>query len=186
MDEYDDAPSEPVRIPYALCIWSICAALLVGPALLVWIVRFTALFAGCAPGPSACHGMTLGGGLRDTLALAWIFGGSIFSVLVIALVSAVAALSLRKPLMAAMGLLLLPISAVMLPILAVQSSVFDGCQVNEDGIGDCLLWGAKMGMSFHEAAVATATLSDTMPYSFALALMVGAVGFVFFRPRMAR
>jgi hypothetical protein len=57
--------------------------------------------------------------------------------------------------------------------------------VNEDGIGDCMLWGAKMGMSFHEAAVASSALYDTVPYSFALALMVGALGFVFFRPKEA-
>jgi len=126
--------------------------------------------------------MTLGGGLRDMLALAWVIGSNTFLSLVIALVSAVAALSLRRPLMAAMGLLLLPISAVLLPIAAVSASTYPGCQVNEDGIGDCVLWGAKMGMSFHQAAVASSSLSDTMPYSFAFALMVGVIGFVFFRP----
>ena len=127
--------------------------------------------------------MTLGGGLRDTLAFSWVIGSSTFLALLIALVSAVPPLSVRKPLMAAMGLLLLPISAVLLPIVAVYVSMYDGCQINEDGIGDCVLWGAKMGMSFHEAAVTSTNLIDTVPYSFALALMVGAVGFIFFRPK---
>jgi hypothetical protein len=130
--------------------------------------------------------MTLGGGLRDTLALSWVVGSNTFLAFVIALVSAIAALSVRRPLMAAMGLLLLPIAAVVLPSLAVVLSTYDGCQVNEDGIGDCMLWGAKMGMSFHEAAVASTALYEAVPYSFALALMVGAIGFVFFRPKDAR
>lgn len=182
-DEY--APSAQ-RVPYALCFWTICAVLLVGPSLLVWIVRMTALVAGCAPGPGPCRGMTLGGGLRDTLALSWVIGSHTFLAQMIALVSAVAALCVRRPLMAAMGLLLLPIAAVVLPSLAVVLTTYDGCQVNEDGIGDCVLWGAKMGMSFHEAAVASSSLYEAVPYSFALALMVGAIGFVFFRPKDSR
>ena len=183
MRDYYDAPPPAPSIPYALCFWGLCAAVLVGPSVLVWIVRLSALFAGCTPGPGACHGMPLGGGLRDTLALSWFLGSNTFLALVIALASAVAALSLRKPLMAAMGLLLLPIAAVLLPWLAVVISTYAGCQVNEDGIGDCILWGAKMGMSFHEAAVASQSLYDSEPYSVALALMVGVVGFVFFRPK---
>jgi hypothetical protein len=183
MHSFDDAPPPAPMLPYALCVWGLCAALLVGPSVLVWIVRLSALFAGCAPGPGVCRGMMLGGGLRDTLALSWLLGANTFLALVIALAAAVAALSLRRPLMAAMGLLLLPISAVILPWLAVFMSMDAGCQVNEDGIGDCTLWGAKMGMSFHEAAVATTALYDTVPYIFALAVMVGVLGFVFFRPK---
>lgn len=157
--------------------------MLVGPSVLVWIVRLWALFAGCTPGPGVCRGMMLGGGLRDALALSWFLGSNSFLALVIGLAAAVAALSVRRPLMAAMGLLLLPIAAVALPTLAVIVSTYAGCQVNEDGIGDCLLWGARMGMSFHEAAAASSALYDTVPYSFALALMVGVIGFVFFRPK---
>ena len=186
MHAFDDAPTPAPKPPYALCVWSLCAALLVGPSLLVWAVRLAALLSGCGPGPDPCRGMALGGGLRDTLAFSWLIGSNTFLALVIALVSAVAALSMRKPLMAAMGLLLLPIAAVALPTLAVLVTTYDGCQVNEDGIGDCTLWGARMGMSFHQAAVATSALYDTVPYSFALALMVGAVGLIFFRPNGAR
>ena len=182
MEMYDDTP--PARpMPYALCVWALCAALLVGPSVLVWIVRVAAFAGGCGPGPGLCHGMLLGGGLRDTLALSWVIGADTLLALMIALAAAVAALTVRRPLLAALSLLLLPIAAVLLPTLAVLASTYDGCQVNEDGIGDCMLWGAKMGMSFHQAAVASSALYDTVPYSFALALMVGAIGFVFFRPR---
>jgi hypothetical protein len=186
MHDFDDDPEPAPPLPYALCVWAICAALLAGPPILVWVVRLTALAIGCAPGAGLCHGMALGGGLRDALALSWLIGGSPFLGIFIGFVSAVAALCIRRPLMASLSLLVLPIVSVLLPIAAVSASTYLGCQVNEDGIGDCVLWGAKMGMSFHEAAVAASTLGDTMPYTFALALMMGAIGFVFFRPKGAR
>jgi len=182
--DFEETAQAAPQLHSAVCLWGLCAALLIGPSVLVWIVRLAAL--GCEPGPGLCHGLALGGGLRDTLALAWVIGSNTFLALVIALVSAVLALSVRKPLLASMGLLLFPISAVLLPIAAVYASMYDGCQINEDGIGDCVLWGAKMGMSFHEAAVVASNLGDTMPYSIALALMVGVVAFVFFRPKTTR
>ncbi|MGB8363410.1 MAG: hypothetical protein ACLQUZ_08775 [Rhizomicrobium sp.] len=186
MHSFDEVPSPAPTMPYALCIWAVCLALLVGPSVLVWSVRTTALANGCAPGPQLCRGMTMGAGLRDTLQLAWLLGSNALMALAIAFAAAVAALSVRRPLMAALGLLVLPLAAVLLPTLAVITSSYGGCQVNEDGIGDCLLWGAKMGMSFHTAATASAALYDTAPFTFALALMVAAVGFIFFRPRPAQ
>jgi len=180
----DDAPVAPA-IPYALCVWAFCVALLVGPSVLVWVVRLIALGAGCAPGPGLCRGIPLGGGLRDTLDFAWLIGSDALLGLAIGLVAAVSALWLRRPLMAALSLLVLPLVAVVLPTLAVLVSTYAGCQVNDDGIGDCPLWGAKMGMTFHAAAIASSDLYDMVPYSFALALMVAAIGFVFFRPRPA-
>jgi hypothetical protein len=54
---------------------------------------------------------------------------------------------------------------------------------NEAGVGQCMLWGATLGMSAHDAVLAENALFDLVPYTFALALMVGMVGFLFFRPR---
>jgi len=158
-----------------------CAAVLLAPSLLVWFVRGVGLAAQCAPGPELCRGMTLGGGLRDTLDLAWILGSDTLLIVLIALVAAIAALCARRPLLAGLSLLLFPVAAVLLPMLAVSISRFDGCQVNESGVGDCVLWGAHMGMSLHRAAIANSALFDMVPYSFALALMIGAIGFLFFR-----
>ena len=182
-DEYDEVPREK---PYAMGAWSICALLLLGPSLLVWTVRLAALAGGCQPGPDLCHGMSLGNGLRDTLALSWFIGANTFLALLIAFIAAVAALSKRRPMLASVGLLLMPIAAVALPTLVVFVSKYAGCEINEDGVGDCVLWGAKMGMSFHEAAAASSALYDTVPYSVALALMVAALGLVFFRPKEVR
>ena len=184
-DESWDDDAEPRVMPYAFCVWCICAALLLGPSLLVWFVRGAALVGQCGPGPGLCRGMSLGGGLRDTLALSWVIGANPILGLLIGFVAAVAALSKRRPLLAALTALLMPIAAVVLPALAVIASKYSGCEINEDGIGDCTLWGAKMGMSFHEAATASSAIYDMGPYIFAIALMVGALGFVFFRPKEA-
>jgi hypothetical protein len=186
MHTFEDAPPPAPAMPYALCVWAVCAALLVGPSVLVWFVRITALAAGCGPGPGLCRGMTLGGGLRDTLDFAWLIGSDTAIGLVIALVASVAALRVRRPLMAALSLLVLPLAAVLLPFAAVIASTYAGCSVNEDGIGDCVLWGANMGMSFHTSATAYSALYDIFPYSLALTLMVAAIGFIFFRPRPER
>jgi hypothetical protein len=181
-DDMDEAESPAPKHSLPLCAWALCAAVLLGPSILVWFVRGSALAMGCAPGPALCRGMELGGGLRDTLELAWLVGLNALFALAIAFAAAVLALTLRRPLLAALSPLVLPLAALAFPALAVYASTYSGCQVDEDGIGDCALWGAHMGMTFHRAAQASATLYDIVPYSFALALMVGFIGFLFFRP----
>jgi len=186
MEPYTDEIEEvvaPSRHSLALCAWGVCAGVLLGPSLLVWFVRGTALALGCAPGPELCHGMTLGSGLRDTLDFAWLISLNGLVALAIALAAAVIALMLRRPLLAALSPLVLPLAALAFPTLAVYTSTYSGCQVNEDGIGDCSLWGAHMGMTFHHAAQASQTIFDVGPYSVALALMLGFIGFLFFRPQ---
>lgn len=185
MGPYDNEDEEelPPRQSVLLCAWALCAALLLGPSVLVWFVRATALALGCMPGPGACQGMALGGGLRDALDLAWLISLNGLLSLAIALAAAIIALAWRKPLLAALSALLLPLASLVLPAVAVFASTYSGCDVNEDGIGDCSLWGAHMGMTFHHAAQASQTLYDIVPYCFALALMVGFIGFLFFRPR---
>jgi len=71
-------------------------------------------------------------------------------------------------------------------MLAVASAKYDGCAVDESGVGDCMLWGANMGMSFHTAAQAPQLVFDFFPYSFALALMLGLLGWFFSQPRPVR
>lgn len=164
-------------------IWIACVAVLLGPALLVWVVRGVALAAQCAPGPDLCHGMMLGGGLRDALTLAWIIGGNTIALTMIALIAAVAALFDRRPLLAALLLLLLPIAALILPMAAVFTSMYEGCPVSEAGIGNCMLWGAQMGMSFHTAAGVAWQIYGFLPYTFSLALMLGIIGWFLMRTK---
>jgi hypothetical protein len=166
-----------------LSVWAACVVLLLGPALFVWILRGVARAAHCAPGPQLCHGVALGVGLRDALALAWIVGANSFLLVLIAVAAALAGLLARRPLLAALTLLFLPLATLMLPMAAVYSAKYPCCSVSESGIGDCALWGAQMGMSFHAAADVPWQIYGFAPYSFALALMLGLLGWFVARPK---
>ena len=163
--------------------WALCVAVMIGPSLLVWTVRLSALFAGCAPGPGACHGIPLGAGLRDALNLAWVVSTSSLLLVGLSLAATLLAFRAYRPLTGTLSLLSLPILTPMLPILVVLSARYDGCAVSPDGIGSCALWGASMGMAFHNAAIARDTVFGIVPYTFALTVMLGVLGFFFARPK---
>jgi hypothetical protein len=167
----------------ALTVWGVCVALLLGPSLLVWIVRGAAYAVQCQPGPELCRGMTLGGGLRDTLMLAWGISTNTIFLIAVSIVATLAAFAARRPLLGTLSLLLLPILALVLPMIAVLTSRYGDCAVNSDGIGNCTLWGARMGMSFHTAAGVPDIIYGLMPFSFSLTLMLGLLGWFFTRPR---
>ena len=181
MDEDDDLRDAKGNTP--LKIWVACVVFLLGPSLMVWIVRLVAIAARCSPGPQLSHGIALGGGLRDALDLAWTVGDNSTFLISVALAATIAGLLARRPLLAATTLLLLPLAVLMLPMAAVYSAKYPGCYVNESGIGDCSLWGAQMGMSFHAAADVSWQIYGFAPYSFALALMLGLLGWFFSRPK---
>ncbi len=179
----DEDESDGVERHTARNIWAICIALVLGPALMAWIVRLSALGLQCAPGPDPCRGMTLGGGLRDALGLTWEINANTALLLAIAFIATIAALFARRPLMAALTFLLLPLVALILPMAVVFVSMYPGCTVSESGIGSCTLWGAEMGMSFHTAASVQWQIYGFVPYTFAVALMLGVVGLFLMRPR---
>lgn len=170
----------------ALTIWSVCVALLLGPSLLVWIVRGAAYAAQCDPGPQLCRGMSLGGGLHDALNLAWGVSTNPFFLIAVSITATLAAFTARHWLAGTLSLLLLPILALVLPMFAVASARYGDCAVNVDGIGNCTLWGAQMGMSFHTAASVYDILYGLAPFSFSLTLMLGLLGWFFARPRERR
>jgi hypothetical protein len=169
--------------PLALIVWVLCATVLLGPSLLVWLIRGVGFAAQCAPGPELCRGMTLGGGLRDALSLAWSIGTDLLLTMVLATVSAVACFAARRPLTAIASLVLLPIAPGIIPMLAVVVSRYDGCEINADGIGSCVLWGAQMGKSFHTAATIPDMIYGFVPYSLALAVMISLIGLFLARPK---
>jgi hypothetical protein len=170
----------------ALTVWGVCVSLLLGPSLLVWAVRGAALAMQCQPGPGLCHGMMLGGGLRDALLLAWGVSTNTFFLIAVSIAATLAAFVARRPLLGTLSLLLLPILALLLPMLAVLTARHVDCAVNSDGIGNCTLWGAQMGMSFHTAASVPDIIYGLMPFSFSLTLMLGLLGWFFARPREVR
>jgi hypothetical protein len=163
--------------------WALCVAGLLGPAMLVWVVRLSAAAAGCTPGPELCHSIPFGAGLRDALALAWVIPTSGFLLGVLSLAATLFAFRACRPLTGTLSMLVLPILAPVLPMLAVIFSRYGDCAVSGDGIGNCRLWGAAMGMSFHNAAVAHDVLYSIFPYTFALTMMLGVLGFCFARPK---
>lgn len=181
MHHFDPPPPPPPR-HREFAVWMICIALLVVPSVLVWIVRASALGMSCDPTPALCHGLALGGGMRDALDLAWFVGLDTMLVIAIALVASIAMLKARHPLVAALTMLLLPVASLAFPALAVFSAWNADCMPNEEAVGDCLLWGAKLGMSAHNAVTAEYAIFAMVPYTFALALMIGVIGFLFFRP----
>lgn len=183
--DFEDVAAEE-KTPVTLMIFLICIAVLLGPSLLVWIIRGVGFAAQCAPGPDLCRGMTLGGGLRDALSLAWGISTDIVLLIVLATIAAVACFSARRPLLGTLCLLLLPLITPVLPMLAVLVSRYDGCEINADGIGNCTLWGAQMGRSFHIAATIPDMIYGFVPYSIALTLMIGLLGWFLARPKAPR
>lgn len=178
MDEIAHSP----RLP-SLKGWALCVALLLGPSVLVWTVRLAALASGCAPTAGLCHGMALGAGLRDALNLAWVVSTSSILLVGLSLAATLLAFRAHRPLTGTLSMLALPLLAPMLPLLAVLFSRHDGCTLSSDGFGACDLWGAAMGMSFHTAAIARDVVFSIFPYTFALTMMLGVLGFCFARPK---
>ena len=119
-DLHEKKPSTPLKI------WIGCVVFLLGPSLMVWIVRGVAFAARCTPGQQLCHGIALGGGLRDALDLAWTVGDNSLFLITVSLIATVAGLLARRPLLAATTLLLLPLAVLMLPMAAVYSAKYPG------------------------------------------------------------
>src|SRR5271169_5298982 len=103
----------------ALTVWKIAIGVLIGPAILVWIIRAVAYIDFCAPGPGLCAGAPLGLALRDALDLAWALPTNTLLLITVAVGATVAGLFARRPLLAAAGLLILPVASLVLPMLAV-------------------------------------------------------------------
>ncbi len=184
MRDFDDRPKRR-RSPAMMAFFAM-SSLLIVPALLVWIVRGVAFAESCAPGPSLCQGLPFGLGLEDALDLAWALPTNTALLITIAVAATIAGIIAKRPFLAAASLLILPVASLVLPMIAVTSAHYDGCVIDESGVGDCVLWGAKMGMSFHTAAQVPGLIFDFFPYTAALALMLGLLGWFFAQPRPAR
>lgn len=162
-----------------------CVGLLLGPSLLAWAVRGIAAAAQCAPGADQCRGIALGTAFRDALMLAWAVGTDTWLLLGIAFAAAIAAMFMRRPILGASAMLFGPLLALMLPMAAMLSAVHRGCEVSEAS-GGCVLWGAQIGDTAHAAASVPAVIYGFAPLSFALALMLGVLGWFVARRRDPR
>jgi hypothetical protein len=178
---YQDPADEsaPEKRHIAVIVWCVCTGLLVGPSLLVWLVRGIAYAGGCAPGAALCHGMTLGAGLRDALNLAWILPNNGFLLIALTVGAGAAAFCEHRTIIGTLSLLLLPMLALSLPSLAVYVTRYPDCHVNPEEIESCLLWGAEMGKSIGTAALVPDIVVALAPTCAALAVMIGLIGWFF-------
>lgn len=170
----------------AAIIWWCCVVLLVGPPLIAWLMRGIALAASCQPGPTPCVGEAVSLIMRAALSMAWVMTGSSFWLLFFTVIATLANFFQRRPLTGTLTLFLLPLVALTLPLLAVFVSKYDGCAINPDGVGDCILWGTRMGRSFHNAARVQDQLFDIMPTLASLTVMLGILGWFFAHPNKRR
>jgi hypothetical protein len=182
MHAFEDPPPAPKK-RRAITIWAICALALLGPSLIVWILRGIAFGLHCAPGPDMCRNLPLGIAMHQALNLCWLIASDSLIAVAIGFVAAISAMIARRPLLAALSMLVLPVAALALPTMAVYFSMYADCPVSETGIGDCVLWGDHMGMAFHRAAMAPGMIDSFVSYVFALAVMIAILGFAFFRPK---
>lgn len=178
-----DETGTPTKPAPTLTPWALCVAVLLGPSVLVWFVRIVTLAARCAPGPGLCHGVAFGAGLRDTLTLSWVIATNPPLLIALSILATLLAFRAYRPMLGTLTLFLVPVLALLLPILAVLSARYEDCPVSTDAIGSCQLWGASMGLSFHNAAIARDIIYAVVPYTVALTFMLGVLGFFFARPR---
>ncbi|HEY4125188.1 MAG TPA: hypothetical protein VGM36_11275 [Rhizomicrobium sp.] len=181
MHHFDPPPPPPSR-HREMWFWFIGVAILVVPGLLVMAVRGAAAGFKCVPGPQICHGLPIGDALKYALQFSWFIAMDTLFSIGVAFVASLAALKARRPLLAALTMLITPMLALVLPWLGVYTSLYPDCAPNEEGVGDCVLWGTHMGMSVHNAATAEQIVFGNVAYTFAIALMIGALGLLFFRP----
>jgi hypothetical protein len=178
-----EPPPPPPKRRRAITLWAIAAAILIVPSLAVWIVRGLAFALSCVPGPNPCRNLPLGFVLHQALNLCWLIASDSLVGVAIGFVAGVSALIARRPLLASLSMLVLPLAALALPTMAVFFTLYPGCEPSETGIGDCVVWGDHMGMAFHRAAMAPNLIDNFVAYVFALAVMIAILGFAFFRPK---
>lgn len=169
----------------AMWTWLVCAFLLLGPSLIGWVVRLGAS-AMCTPGPEPCTAVPFGGIEQILLSAAWAMSNSGIVLLLISVIATLALFVQRKPMEGTISFFLLPIFALALPMLLVFVSKYDGCPINADRIGSCILWGNSMGVSFHTAATVQRRLYDLMPHLAGMTVMLGLLGWFFARPGRRR
>lgn len=161
----------------ALALWTLCVAIAIGPSLAVWLLRLAGAVGGCAPGPALCHGTALGEGLKAALALCWMITLNGVVPVVLSIVASLLAFRAYRPMLGTLTLLIMPVATLVLPLLAVHFTRYANCPVAADGMGSCEVWGASMGMAFHNAVAARDLIFNIVPYTFSFTVMGGLAGF---------
>ena len=147
-----------------ILVWLGALAILLAPVLAALGLTGLATLGGCAvaqAAPCRVAGFDIGLSLKSTLDMAWSVPVAIGGLwpLALALVATLAAHRAFDGFGARFlfGGLVVAI-ALLATILAPMAFVFgiapETCEINEGGVGDCVLYGVEQGMSTHSAAVA--------------------------------
>lgn len=167
---------------FARHVWAFIVAALVLPVLAAWLIRGGFAIAGCEPAAAAClddPANAIGSSaLKATLDIAWLMGSTDIVTLGLTTLAAMAAIIGLRPIHAALTVLIVPLAALLLPVWLVGQTAYNGCAVSEGRVGDCILWGAHMGDTFHAAATAPALIYTYTPFAVAGALVAGLLGWI--------
>jgi hypothetical protein len=168
---------------FARHVWVFIVAVMVVPAAIAWLIRAGFAIGGCEPAAAACFADPANGialtALKSTLDIAWMIGANTLVALGLTTLAAMAAIIGVRPINAAFTVLLMPHAVLFLPKWLVDYTAYPGCAVSEAHIGNCVLWGTKMGDAFHSAAVAYPSLIYTYtPFAVAGALIAGLLGWI--------
>ena len=167
---------------FARHVWLFVVLVLVVPVIAAWLARGGFAIAGCVPQAKACltdPANALGvNAFKTTLDIAWIVGASDLTTLALITLAALAAIIGLRPVWAALTVLIVPHFSLLLPVLLVGQTSYNGCAISEAHIGSCVLWGFKMGDTFHNAAIAPALIYTYTPFAVAGALVAGLLGWI--------
>ncbi len=168
---------------FARHVWLFIVSVMVVPVAIAWLIRAGFAIAGCDPAASACFTDSSNAlavsAFRSTLDIAWMIGANGLVALGLTTLAAMAAIIGVRPLNAALTVLIAPHAVLLLPVWLVYKTSYNGCAISEAHVGNCVLWGAKMGDAFHNAAIAYPSLIYTYtPFAIAGALIAGLLGWI--------
>ncbi len=173
-------PSSRRRV-WPVVIWLGALIVMLGAVFWALGVITLAAVAGCridAAAPCLVAGLNLGETLKASLDAAWmtpVTAGGLWLV-ALALVATIAAHRafdsfIVRFLAGGVTVALTLLATIVAPVVLVIAIVHTGCQINEGGVGDCLLYGVAQGMSTHSAAVAPWMLFILGPAALAYAVI---------------
>ncbi|MGQ0741336.1 MAG: hypothetical protein ACT4OG_03445 [Alphaproteobacteria bacterium] len=161
-------------------VWIAGLAILLAPAIAAWALRGIGFILQCDPAAASCLGepfdTVLAAALRGSLDLAWFVSTTVPLALGIVFLAAMAAIIALRPVSAGLTVLIAPLAVLLLPILLINATRYDGCQINADGLGECTVWGQPMGMSFHSAEIAPQFIYTYAPLAVSGAVVIGLLG----------
>jgi hypothetical protein len=182
----DTAPRTPRRKrgfrSLATHVWAYTLAAMLVPVLAAFALRGIAYAMHCEPAAASCFAppfaTMMGAALKGLLEFAWFTGATLPITMCLTVIAGVAAIAAGRPLAASGSVLMAPLAALLLPVALVGMTTYEGCAIDRNGIGECVLWGQSMGVAFHKAAIAPELLYSYTPLCVSGAVMAGLLAWI--------